>query len=231
MLIAWLHHILDFIILLYSVKHEIISILSTEQTQRVIHPESPPGNRYTHPSKDAGPLSVHEPPPTFHSACMMGARIGSLWWFWGWEFEVGLCGKLFIHCPSGKLLTELREDVQLWYDGWLGRHHTCSIRARTHTRTDTPVLCLSSLLSTLCSFQSNQALEETEESTDTMGAALIKSIISHLALRVCWKQAFSNFLVCDNYTCKSSKDKSRSIKCYRMLDQKSGQPSSVVVSQ
>lgn len=31
---------------------------------------------------------------------------------------------------------------------------------------------------------------------------------------------FNNFLVCDNYTCKSSKDKSRNIKYPHMLDQK-----------
>lgn len=152
------------------------------QTQQLIHPESP---LVADTSAQARMLAHrdfrnHPQCSTLH---VMGERMAQyelMVSFWGWEFEVGLCGKLFV-VPSVSFW-ESWKQTHSSYDGRMERHHTCS----AHTHTHTPALCLSPVLSTLCSFQSNQGLEETEESTDTMGAALIKSIISHLASRVCW---------------------------------------------
>lgn len=189
MLIGWLHHILDF--------------MNTPETWNDLYFQcilTAPTNKSTTPPVADRSNQVRTQCSWNSPNCPF-----CMWWekkMWGmgswWVFEAGdlsrggLCGKFFIVPVANFWETWLQTlSAHTGYDGGMEKHHTSpSVRIKmwhTHTRSlHTPVLCLSPVLSTLCSFQSNHRLDETEESTDTMGAALIKSIISRHASRVCW---------------------------------------------
>ena len=128
-------------------------------------------------------------------------------------FEAGKSGALWeaFHPPSGELLSDQSADVhcflQPWPDGKAlriglgkGKRHDIYTHRHTHSHTLT-----SPILSTSFSLQSNHELKETEHGAGTMGAALIKSIISHHTSnkpRGCAgnKLFLNNFLFFDNYT-------------------------------